>query len=121
MGLLSPIWLYVVTGTAFVSAIGVLAIGVHSTINQKKKKIGNKFSKSLYSTFYILGFITCIGFALARTNSILPMGATISCKIGFYLTINGVYLTKILLFIIFLYRIDLAFHLSAIGYHRGFL
>eukprot|EP01084_Bolivina_argentea_P148365 259407_1 len=117
--LLSPTWLYIVVITGVLSAIGILIITIHSTKHQKNQAIGTKFSRTFYIVFYVLGFTTCIGFAFLRTNLLLPMGTVISCKIGYYLTINGVYFSKLLLFVIFLYRIDLAFHQSALAYHRG--
>eukprot|EP01084_Bolivina_argentea_P199239 340966_1 len=121
VSLLSAEWLYLVVAIGIISTIIVTIITIHSTINQRKEAIGNIWSRILYILFYLSGCITCMGFAFLRTNLILPMGTTISCHIGYYLTINGVYVSKLLLFIIFLYRIDLAFHQSALAYHRGFL
>ena len=52
---------------------------------------------------------------------LLPMGTSIPCTFGFLYCTQCVFLAKLTLFIIFILRIDLAFHSSALGYPRPFL
>ena len=99
----------------------IFAIAIHSIYNLYKSKINTPCTRILYITFFLFYWITCIGYALFRINLIIPMGSIVNCKYGVYLTTNSLFVAKIILFTIFLLKIDFAFHSSALGYSRIFL
>eukprot|EP01084_Bolivina_argentea_P131974 232899_1 len=108
------VYMTAISGTIGLTVIAI--IGIHCVYNEQQDKIGSKFSRGLSIIFFTTSFLSCLSFALFRTNLILPMGESINCHFGYYFSIQGVYLSKILLFGIFLYRIHLVFHSSTMRY-----
>eukprot|EP01084_Bolivina_argentea_P075734 137253_1 len=117
----SPYWLFAMVVTGFIGVLLISCMAGHSLYHLYRNQIGNKPARLLYITYFISYLITCIGYALFRTDLILPMGTIINCRLGVYLTTNAVFLSKLLLFIIFLYKIDLVFSNSSLQYSRMFL
>eukprot|EP01083_Nonionella_stella_P026340 72443_1 len=118
---LDPIWIYLASIIGICGAIIIACIGAHTIYHEQRSKIGLKLSRVLSVLFFTSCWITCIAFAFFRSNLILPMGTSIDCHFGFLLSINGVFVSKVLLFIIFLYRIHFAFSRSALRYSVPFL
>eukprot|EP01084_Bolivina_argentea_P290574 499149_1 len=113
-----PEWVQATVVTGMIGIFVIAIVGVHSTWHLLKEEVGSKFSRALYISFFIMSALTCFSFAFLRTDLILPMGDGIDCRIGFYCSTQGTFLTKIFLFMIFIYKIDLAFHESALAYSR---
>ena len=103
--------------------VRIFLMTAHSMKHFLRNKIIRVFQKVLYIIYFLIAFLCCCSYALLRTDLILPMGTEdgIDCKLGLYITTNTVFLSKVLLFSIFVYRIDSAFHASALGYPRSFL
>eukprot|EP01083_Nonionella_stella_P028049 77249_1 len=118
---LAPIWIYLAFITGLGGSIIILVIGSHTIYHEQRTKIGMKHSRFISILFFTISWITCIGFGFFRSNLILPMGSSIPCLFGYYLGISGVFLCKIFLFVIFLYRIHLAFGETSYGYSVPFL
>eukprot|EP01084_Bolivina_argentea_P050401 92670_1 len=113
------VYMAIISGSIGLTVIAI--IGIHCVYHEQQDKIGSRFSRGLSITFFTISCLSCLAFTLFRTNMILPMGESISCHFGYYFSIQGVYLSKILLFVIFLYRIHLAFHSSTMRYSPLFL
>eukprot|EP01083_Nonionella_stella_P076698 209129_1 len=115
--------LYVISMITF-GIMGMLIIPTmcgHSLINFYRGNLVKMPLRVLYGIFFVAYFSVCTGYALFRTDLILPMGSSISCGFGYYFTTNAVYFSKLMLWVVFMYRIDLAFHSSAMGYPRPVL
>eukprot|EP01084_Bolivina_argentea_P050402 92673_1 len=113
------VYMTVISGTIGLTVIAI--IGIHSVYHEQQDRIGSKFSRGLSIVFFTITFLSCLAFALFRTNLILPMGESIGCHFAYNFSIQGVYFSKILLFVIFLYRIHLVFYKSTMRYSPLFL
>eukprot|EP01083_Nonionella_stella_P106987 309327_1 len=118
---LHPLWIYLASILGISGAVVITVIGSHTIYHEQHDQIGLKLSRLLSMLFFTASWITCISFAFFRSDIILPMDKSISCSFGFFLSTNGVYLCKISLFNIFLYRIHLAFGASTLAYSTKFL
>eukprot|EP01083_Nonionella_stella_P026337 72436_1 len=118
---LHPLWIYLAFVIGIGSAVIITFIGSHTIYHEQRDKIGSRSSRFVSILFFTAGWITCIAFACFRSDLILPMGTSIPCRFGFFLCTNGLYICKLLLLIIFLYRIHLAFGASALAYSTTFL
>eukprot|EP01083_Nonionella_stella_P314746 1135159_1 len=114
-------WLIIMVVSGMLGIIFIAVAGIQSVYHFYHDNTNEGIGRILYIIFFLSYWLTCIGYAIFRIDIMLPMGSLINCKIGFYLTTNGVFLSKLALFTIFVYRIDLAFHSSALGYPRPFL
>eukprot|EP01083_Nonionella_stella_P076161 207402_1 len=114
-------WLFTMIISGIIGIIFIAVTGIQSIYHFYHDNTNVGLGRILYIIFFITNWLTCIGYAFFRIDIILPMGSIINCKLGFYLTTNGVFLSKLALFTIFVYRIDLAFHSSALGYPRPVL
>eukprot|EP01083_Nonionella_stella_P035610 97142_1 len=116
--LIHPVWIYLSCIFGIVGAIIVIGIGSHTIYHERQSKIGIKVSRCLSVLFFTTNLLTCIAFAFFRFNLIFPI---MDCHLGFYLSNTSVFVSKLLLFNIFLYRIHLAFGSSALRYSTSFL
>eukprot|EP01084_Bolivina_argentea_P256803 432520_1 len=114
-------WILTMIVVAMIGAAIISIIGIHAIYNIYHRNINKGVSRYLYVSGFISFWLVCIGYAFFRTDLILPMGSIINCKIGFYLTTNGYFISKVLLLSIFLTRIDSVFGTSALGYSKSFL
>ena len=119
--LFTNIWLYTMMGSGLIGIVLTGIMSIHSIYNLYHSKLTDKFSRIIYCVFFLSYFQACIAYAFFRTDMLLPMGTSIPCTFGFLYGTQCVFLGKLTLFIIFILRIDLAFHSSALGYPRPFL
>eukprot|EP01083_Nonionella_stella_P053269 140960_1 len=116
--IIHPIWIYLSCIFGILGSIIVVAIGTHVIYHEQQSKIGLKASRRLSVLFFTTSLLTCVAFGFFRFNLIFPI---LDCHLGFYLSNSCVFVSKLLLFNIFLYRIHLAFGSSALRYSTSFL
>eukprot|EP01084_Bolivina_argentea_P078832 143056_1 len=93
----------------------------HSLIAFHRGNLVKPILRVGYAIFFGAYTLVCVAYGLFRTDLIFPLGGSIPCTFGYYFTTNSVYFSKLMLWIIFIYRIDMAFHSSAMGYPRSVL
>ena len=112
---------YLSVASGAIAAVVIAIIGTHSIYHEQQNKFGSKLSRALSIMFFSASFMSSIGYAFFRSNFILPMGENISCLFGYYWTTNAIFMSKTLLFSIFLYRVHLVFGKSGLAYSPFFL
>lgn len=110
--------IYTMIVSGILGCILISCLAIHTLYHIYTKKLGTHFSTICYVLFFSTCLLSNMGFALFRSNILLPMGTSIDCKIGYYFSVFGWILTRVLIVTIFLLKIDLAFYDSALGFSR---
>ena len=111
--------------SGFFSATCIFAILIHSLRHLARNK--TKLTRSLrylYLSSLLANALTSLVYATLKVDLLLPVGSSnnflLSCKVsGYSGSIVGLGICKVLLFSLFLFRIDRTFHGSALAYPRN--
>merc|ERR1719410_2619764 len=101
---------FVVVIFGLISATLLGMFGITAIFQELRNGATSKASRCLSILLLTSSWLTCIGNALFRTNLLLPLGDTINCHYGYYLSSQSIFVSKMLLFCIFLHRIQHVFH-----------
>eukprot|EP01084_Bolivina_argentea_P148546 259669_1 len=114
----APQYVYLMIGSGMVGMILIAAFAIHSMYHFIHDDINHGLSRWLYISYFSFSWILCFSYSFLKSNLIFPMGTSIDCKVGMYCIAYSLIFCKIALFLIFMYRIDIAFHSSALAYPR---
>ena len=117
-------WIYAMIASGFFSAICIVGMFIHSLwhfTHDKTKVTG--WLRYLYLSAFLANALTSLQYATLKVDLLLPVGTSknilLSCKVsGYPGSICGLGVCKVLLFSLFLFRIDMTFHGSALAYPR---
>eukprot|EP01083_Nonionella_stella_P011966 33956_1 len=113
---IDPIWIYMSSTCGILGTFIITVLGIHVLYHEIRNAIGTNTSRILSIVYYSSSIMVCVAYGFFRTNVIFPIGISVDCCFGYFLTSASIFTCKLSLYTIFLYRIHMIFGSSPLKY-----
>lgn len=114
-------WIYAMIASGFFSVLIITFLIIHSLwhFTHDRNKVTGTL-RYLYLGVFLVNLITSLAYATLKVDLLIPLhDGGIPCSISYSSGVVGVAVSRWFTFTLFLFRIDMTFHGSALAYKRN--